>query len=70
MQYKDYSEVPWFRKNWFIILSWFLFWPASLVIMWTGDVYYVKKSELKTYGKAAKIIMSVIAIGYTLKVFI
>lgn len=77
MQYKDYSEVPWFRKNWFIILLWLVFWPACLVLLWTGDVYYIKKGfmpgggsgELKTYGKSAKIIMSIIAILVTLRAF-
>ena len=69
MEYKSYSEVPYYRKNWFVILTWFLFWPACLVIMWTGDVYYEKKKQLVAYGKVQKIVMSIIALFVTISAF-
>jgi len=63
----EYSQVPWFRRNGFVILAWLLFWPAAVAILWTGDVYYMRKGQLKTYGKAAKVVLSVLALGYTVQ---
>jgi hypothetical protein len=53
-KYTDYSQVPWFRKNWFAILCFFIFTPALFLVLVTGDVYYKKKGQLTTYGKVAK----------------
>jgi len=61
----EYAQVPWFRRNGFVILAWLLFWPVAVVILWTGDVYYMKKGQLKTYGKVAKVVLSILALGYT-----
>jgi hypothetical protein len=57
MQYSTYEEVPWFRRSFVVFLLLLILWPASLIIILTGDVYYVQKGELKTRGKAAKAIM-------------
>ena len=54
-EYTSYDQVPWFRKNWFAIVTALLFTIATLVIVATGDVYYVSKGELRKYTKAAKI---------------
>ena len=53
--YSSYSQVPWFRQNWFAILCAFILTPALFFILVTGDVYYERKGELKKYGKGAKI---------------
>lgn len=55
--YTDYSQIPWFRKNWFAILCAFILTPALFLILITGDVYYVRKGQLKKYGKGAKIFL-------------
>lgn len=68
-KYTEYSQVPWYRKNSFIILSWLFFWPVSVVIMWTGSIYYVKKGQLKTYGKIAKVILTLMPLIGTILLF-
>ncbi len=65
-KYTDYTQVPWFRKNWFAILCFFIFAPALFFILITGDVYYSKSGQLKTYGKVAKIFLIIWAIFATL----
>ena len=56
-KYTSYEMVPWHHKNWFAITLFLLFAPALLAVLLTGDIYYTKKSELKTYGKGAKIFL-------------
>ncbi len=63
----EYSQVPWFRRNGFVILAWLLFRPAAVAILWTGEAYYMRKGQLRTYGKVAKVILSVLALGYTVQ---
>jgi hypothetical protein len=57
--FSSYDQVPWYRKNWFIVVVWLFFTPLFPIIILplliTGDIYYEKKRELKTYSKAAKI---------------
>jgi hypothetical protein len=57
--YTEYSQVPWFRKNWFFILSFLIFSPVAIVLILSGDVYYVKNKQLKTYGKGYKIVFAI-----------
>ena len=61
----EYSQVPRIRRNWFVILAWIVCWPAAVAILWTGEVYYMRKGQLRTYGKVAKTLLSVLAIVYT-----
>lgn len=63
----SYDQVPWFRKNWFAIVSWLIFSPAFIVVALTGDIYYQKKGELKTYGKMTKIVFSILGVLYIAK---
>jgi len=58
--YSSYSEVPWFRKSWFIIVGFLVFAPATLYSLFTGDIYYEKDGQLTTYSKANKIAAIVI----------
>lgn len=62
----EYSQVPWFRRNGFVFLAWVLCWPVAVAIFWTGEVYYRRGGQLKTYGKGAKIALTVIAAGLTM----
>jgi uncharacterized membrane protein YvbJ len=67
-RYADYSQVPWFRKNWFAILCAFILTPVLLFMLVTGDVYYEGKGQLKTYSKLAKIILIIWCLLYILRV--
>ena len=67
VMYAEYSQVPWFRKNWFAVVCLLIFMPALLFILITGDIYYEKKGQLLTYGKGAKtflIILSALSLLY------
>jgi len=62
----EYSQVPWFRRNWFVFPAWVLCWPVAVAIFWTGEVYYRRGGQLKTYGKGAKIALTAIAVLLTM----
>lgn len=42
----DYSQVPFFRKRWFIVVSLLCFMPAALIIALTGNVYLKSRGEV------------------------
>lgn len=52
--YSSYDQVPWYRKNWFAILCFFIFSPVLLIVLVTGDVFYPKAGQVKKYSTAAK----------------
>lgn len=60
--YSTYNDVPWYRKNWFAIILGLFFSPPLLFIVLTGDIYYTKKDELKTYSKTAKVFLIIWAL--------
>ncbi|MBN1180888.1 MAG: hypothetical protein JXB49_01285 [Bacteroidales bacterium] len=62
MLYINYNQVPFYRKQSFFWLMYFLFCPIALGILLSGDVYYKKKGEVKSFGTANKIIAVIIAI--------
>jgi len=55
--YSDYSQVPWYRKNWFAFLTFFFFAPALFVLVVSGDIYYKSGGMVKAYSKAARILL-------------
>ena len=59
MPYETYADVPWYRKNWFVIMSILIvwLWPFLLLSMATGDLYYQKNGEVKKTSK-------LVVIGY------
>ena len=61
LSFLSYDQVPWYRKNWFAIVSFFIFPPILWVVLLTGDVYYVRSRELRTYSIWAKIILGFLA---------
>ena len=66
--YSSYSQVPWFRKNWFAIVCALVFFPGLLFVLFTGDIYYEKKGELKTYSKGAKIFLIIWCIFVVIRI--
>lgn len=55
--YTSYAEVPWYRKNWLAITCAFLFFPALLVMLISGPIYYERGGELRTYTTGAKVFL-------------
>lgn len=62
-----YEDVPKYRRNWCAILMFLIFPPGFLYVILSGDVYYERKGELKTYSKLAKIFLAIWSCGYMLK---
>lgn len=68
--YTSYDQVPRYRRNWFAILTFFVFPPALIYLIVTGDVYYERKGELRKYSKAAKIFLGLWCCLYIARIFI
>lgn len=64
--YTSYGQVPWFRKNWFILLAALIFAPVTLYSLFSGDIYYVKNGQLATYSKVVKIVTIVLCVWLSL----
>ena len=64
--YTSYDQVPYYRKQWFFWIMWFILQPVALVILLFGDVYYQQKGDLKSFGLANRIIAGVIGFFYLL----
>lgn len=59
--YSDYSEVPFYRRNWFFWLTFFFIDPVAIIILLTGEVYYEKSGELRVFGMPSRIVAGLIA---------
>lgn len=68
--FSSYDQVPWYRKNWFAILCFLFFPPGLLITLFTGDVYYERKGQLKTYSKGAKIFLIIWTALYIVAAFV
>ena len=55
-----YGSIPWFRQRWALVCMFLVFPPAAVVIAWSGEIYYLVGTTIKTLPKSAKIIMTVI----------
>ena len=64
--FSDYSQVPFYRKNWFAILCFFLAMPILALMVITGPVYYVSKGQVKKYSGLARGFLIVYSILATL----
>lgn len=56
-----YGAIPWFRQRWALVCMFLVFAPAAVVVAWSGEIYYLAGTTIKTFPKSAKIIMTVIA---------
>lgn len=55
-----YGSIPWFRQRWALVCIFLVFPPAAVVFAWSGEIYYLVGTTIKTFPKSAKIIMTVI----------
>lgn len=53
----SYDQVPWYRKRWLVILSAVIFMPVTLLIAFTGDIYFEKEGQLQTVPKQSKYVL-------------
>ena len=60
--FSSYDQVPWYRKNLVAWVCFFIFPLGLLLMLITGDIYYEKKGQLKTYSKNVKIFLIIYTI--------
>lgn len=52
--YSNYSEVPFHRKRWFMVVSILLFIPLTLIIALSGDIFLLKDGKIYRYDEKGK----------------
>ena len=67
-KYKTYSEVPYYRKQWFFWMTYLIIPVISLVLLILGDVYYQGKDGVKSFGVVNRIVAGIIAVVYIVKI--
>jgi hypothetical protein len=67
--YESYGDVPFFRKQWFFWLSWLIFAPVALAILFSGNVFYKKKGLVVPFGPANKVVGFLLCVLWIYQVF-
>jgi hypothetical protein len=68
-KYATYSEVPYYRKQWFFWLTYLIIPIIPIILLMLGDVYYQGKDGVKSFGIANRIVAGIIAVVYIVKLF-
>jgi hypothetical protein len=67
-KYKTYSEVPYYRKQWFFWVTYLIIPVIPLVLLLIGDIYYEGKDGVKSFGIGNRIVAGIIAVVYMVKI--
>jgi hypothetical protein len=59
-----YSQVPWYRRRWFLIVSLMTIAPIAAVVALTGPMYYDAKGVVKTFPKNFKTSIVIMSVYY------
>jgi hypothetical protein len=59
-----YSQVPWFRRRWFLIVSLLTIAPIAGAVALTGGMYYDARGGVKMFQKNIKTGVIVISLYY------
>lgn len=62
-KYDSYDQVPFYRRQWFFWLMYLIICPVAIIILLSGDVYYQKGEEIRSFGLLNRIVAGVIAVG-------
>lgn len=65
--YASYADVPVHRRQWFFWVFWLVFSPISIGILVTGDVYYVKKGEVRSFGMANRVLAGILGVAWLVR---
>ncbi len=57
-----YDQVSWYRKRWFVIITLFLFTPATILLASTGDLYAQKDDSVYKFSKKYRMLLVLISI--------
>lgn len=59
-----YSQVPWYRRRWFVILGLLTISPIAGLVALTGDVFYDAKGVVKKLPKNFKVSLLIVSLYY------
>ena len=62
---QSYSDIPFYRRRWFLLLTVLFFVPLAGLIAATGPLYYLKKQVVHKFPNSARVfwvILSIVAI--------
>ncbi|BBB29504.1 hypothetical protein [Neptunomonas japonica] len=57
----DGDQIPWYRWRWFFLTTFVVFYPLSLIVGLTGDVYCNTKGEVSKLSTGIK--LAILAAG-------
>jgi hypothetical protein len=63
-----YSQVPWYRRRWFLIICILTVAPVVGVVALTGKMFYLSKGTVKTFPEGFKLVAVLLSIGYVISV--
>ncbi|WP_158929129.1 hypothetical protein [Acidisphaera sp. S103] len=70
---RDWAEIPYFRKPWFMVLLFLVFMPAYLLVIWTGDTYSRKQGVVYRMSQKRKItttlVVTVLMLSFLMRRF-
>jgi hypothetical protein len=58
----EYSEVPFYRRRWFYLITVLFFVPLTALIAITGPLYYQQKGEVKKLPTSARVTFVIIGV--------
>ncbi len=54
-EYNSYDDVPFYRKRWFIVLSFLFCMPVGIIVGLTGDIYLHKDGRVMKMSDGQRI---------------
>lgn len=62
--YRNYAEVPFYRRQWFFWLMFFLFQPVAIALLTFGDIYYTSGGKVKNFGLANRVVAWILGVVF------
>jgi hypothetical protein len=59
---RDWSDIPYFKKPLFLIVTFLIFTPVYIIFIWSGDTYYRRRGIVYRTSLKRKRLMTVVAL--------
>ena len=69
-KYTNYSEVPYYFKQWFFWIMYLTVTPVALGILILGNVYYEKDGEVRSFSVANKVVAGILGAYWVISIVI
>ncbi len=63
---RNWEEIPYFRRSWFVVLMLLVFMPAVVLLTATGDVYFRRKGQVYRFDIKMKRMLTFVSLGFML----